>query len=143
MRTQDEIVARIEEAKKTDIFGFEITEYIPFLDYTHAKPFLMDGTTEEQYTEMYKPMIDENILAAMKSYMEFAWEKANNCRGISANRSMAHYKAWLWLLNDGFLEQFERIEYEHYGKEKLIAICEKYGWDWKSLDDEVRTNGEL
>jgi hypothetical protein len=50
---------------------------------------------------------------------------------------------WLWLLGDEELHnKIEAIEYEHYGKEKLIAICEHFGWDWKKLDDGRRVNSD-
>jgi hypothetical protein len=140
MRTQEEIVNRINERKDEDILGFEVGIYIEFLDFDSAQPFLKPDTTKEQWSDVYKEPTTEYILAKMLGYMSFAWEKANDCRGISANRTIAHYDAWLWLLDDGFLEVINSIEYQHYGKEKLIAICEKYGWDWKQWDNGVRTN---
>ncbi len=140
MRTQEEIFNRIKEREDSDPFGFEVGEYIDFLDFEHACSFLKPEVAEGQWNGIRKEPTTENILATMLKYMPFAWKKANNCRGISAERSIMHYEAWLWLLNDGFLEQLNEIEYEHYGKEKLIAICEKYGWDWKQWDDGVRTN---
>jgi len=39
MRTQEEIVKRISERKKNDMFGWEFDGYIRRLDYEHAKPF--------------------------------------------------------------------------------------------------------
>lgn len=140
MKTQQEIVGRILERSENDVLGFETKEYYDFLDYAHAKPFLKPETTEGDWNRLSIYPSPGNLLVTMLEYMPFAWEKANDCRGISANRSIGHYEAWLWLMDDGFLEQFNTIEYEHYGKEKLIAICEKYGWEWKQWDDEIRTN---
>lgn len=140
MRTQDEIVNRINERTKEDILDFETGVYIPFLDFEHAKPFLLKGITNEQWVRIYIVNSKENILSEMLGYMPFAWEKANDCRGISANRSISHFEAWLWLMDDGFLDEFNAIEYEHYGKEKLKAICDKYGWDYKLWDNGVLTN---
>ena len=140
MKKQEEIVNQILARQRDDMFGFEVSEYIDFLDFDHAKSYLKDGVTEKEWAKIYKKPTKKNVLKAMKDYMDFAWEKANNCRGISANRSVAHYQAWIWLLDDGFLETFNEIEYENYGKQKLIAICEKYGWDWKKRDDGARTN---
>ena len=134
MRSQQDILNRIEERKEEDLLGFEVKEYLDFLTFENAKPFLKPETTKEQWDEVYHEPTAENILKVMLSYMPFAWEKANNCRGISANRSISHYDAWLWLMDDGGFEVFDKIEYEHYGKEKLIVLCEKYGWDWKQWD---------
>jgi len=137
MRTQEEIVKRFGERKKNDMFGFEISEYIKYLDYEHAKPFLKDGTKEKDW-EPEKVTPAEKI----KDYMKFAWEKANGCRGISAGRSLSHMVAWLWLDGqDKFLKEWHNLEdYEYYGKPQLIAICKLYGIDWKQYDDGVRTN---
>lgn len=77
----------------------------------------------------------------MIEYMPFAWEKANNCRGLSAGRSLAHYTAWLWL--DGDNEIWPTLEdYEYYGKDKLVEICNYLGIDSKQWDDGIRKNSE-
>ncbi len=140
MKTQTEIVERLKEVKNGSFFGWEWDDYLRFLSFEHAKPFLLSTATPTDWNDDYKEPTSENILKLMLGYMPFAFEKANNCRGISSNRSIAHYESWLWLLDDDFLKEFNAIEYEHYGKEKLISICEKYGWDWKQWDNGIRTN---
>jgi len=66
----------------------------------------------------------------MVDYMEFAWEKANDERGMSAYRSMAHYTSWLWLDGDEYL--WKTLEgYTDYGRPQLIEICKYLGIDWK------------
>lgn len=136
MRTQEEIVKRINERKGNDILGFETDIYITYLDYKHAKPFLKKDVEGGNW----KPK-KTNPTEELKSYMPFAWEKANNCRGISAGRSIMHMVAWLWLDGqDEFLLNNDIKNYEYYGKPQLIAICELYGINWKQYDDGVRTN---
>jgi len=137
MRTQEEIVKRIGEREKNDMFGWEVHEYLPYLDYGHAKPFLKDGVKEEDWGREKRTPAEK-----IKGYMSFAWDKANNCRGISAGRSLMHIVAWLWLDGqDEFLKEWHNLEdYEYYGKPQLIAICELYGIDWEQYDDGVRTN---
>jgi hypothetical protein len=71
--------------------------------------------------------------------MDFAWDKANNGRGISANRSIAHYQAWLWLLGVEWCDTL-MDDYEFYGKPQLIRICEYLGLDPKQWDDGERVN---
>lgn len=139
-RTQEEIVNRIEELKDLDFFGFQRSDLIEYLDFEHAKPYLKDDATKEQWDKVVDER--EDPVHMIKDYMEFAWEKANGCRGISAGRSLDHMKAWLWLAGeDEFLEEHNHFEnYEYYGKPQLIAICEKYDIDWKQYDDGVRTN---
>lgn len=142
MRTQDEIVKRIESRKADDLLGFETGEYINRLDFSNARPFLKDSVTEQDWLEacVIKPPIKR-----MHDYMEFAWGKANNCRGISANRSVMHCIAWLWLAEeDELLMQVEdefNGNYHFYGKPILEIICEHFDWDWSQWDNGIRSNG--
>ena len=85
-RTQNEILKRIEEVKSYDFLGFERNDYIDFLDFEHAKIFLKDGTKKEDWEGGENPRPFTDPIKDMKEYMDFAWEKANGCRGISANR---------------------------------------------------------
>lgn len=138
MRTNQEILDRIEERKDIDVFGFETSDLIARLDFELAKEFLnpehRDGL-KEQWEPL--PRDRESILAQMLDYMPFAWGKANDERGLSASRSMFHYMAWVWLAGD---DLGELTDYEFYGKDNLVKICEHYGWDHTRWDDGVRTN---
>jgi len=141
MRSQEEIVARIEKARKVDLLNFEWPRYLDALDFEHAKPYLKEESWEE---EKKKPVLfktAEDIRTRMVSYMPFAWEKANNCRGISAGRSISHYVAWLWLLGEEKLAG-EIENYEFYGKPQLRQICEFLGLNADDWDDEIRVNSE-
>jgi len=141
MRTQEEIIERIKDLKGTDFFGFQIYELYLALDHEHVKPFLKEGVEEKDWEQTIKN--DEDVKKTMIDYMEFAWEKANNCRGISASRSISHYKAWLWLLGDVVFNQFDDLEdYEYYGKDKLVEICVFLGIDSNKWDDGRRVNSE-
>lgn len=138
MKTQDEIVARIRTRKKHDFFGFETSEYLDYLDFAHAKEFLKEGTTPEQWEKVHsKAKTPEE---AIKDYMPFAWDKANNCRGISAGRSICHMIAWLWL--DG-KDWPELEDYGYYGKPQLVRVCKEYDIDWQALDDNHWRNDEM
>lgn len=141
MRKQEEIIARVEAKKDNDLLGFETGIYYVFLDYEHAKKYAKPGVTQELWeADMEKKTPAECI----KTYMPFAWEKANDCRGISANRSIEHFIAWIWLDGDdtGWLEDEYKDHYEHYGKPQLVKICEKYSIGWRELDNGRWTNGE-
>ena len=75
----------------------------------------------------------------MIDYMEFAFDKAHDERGISANRSINHMIAWSWLSGDDELNQAIEHEYEtnyhSYSLEILRMICEKLGIDPKEHGD--------
>ena len=138
MRSQDEIVARMEARKLSDLFGFEVGEYVNYLDYANAKEFLKPDTTKEQWEENKSKPPDEVI----RAYMPFAWEKANDCRGISANRSIMHMIAWLWLDGKDWLDKEADENYRYYGKPQLVRICEEYSINWRVLDDNRWRNDE-
>lgn len=140
--TQKEIVERLEERSKNDFLGFEINKYIYYLDYEHAKPYLKEGVKPAEWNR--PALTKEHVLRQMQDYMEFAWDKAKNCRGISAGRSISHYIAWIWLKGDHELlaKVSDDANYEHYGKNLLVMICDFYGWDSKQWDDGIRVNSE-
>lgn len=143
MRTQEEIVKRIEVRKERDWLGFETSEYINYLDFDHARPFLKESATEQAWKDAASNL--GTPVEQMHNYMAFAWGKANNKRGISASRSIMHYFAWLWLAEeDGLLARVESAywnTYCFYGKPMLEMICDHFGWDWSQWDDGIRTNG--
>ena len=137
MRTDEEILERIKSVKEYDFFGFESSDLILRLPFNTAKQFLKDDATEEGWEIL--PRDRGSLLQEMEKYMSFAWEKANNCRSISAMRSMSHYSAWTWLAGD---DLGDLNEYQYYGKDNLVRICEHYGWDSSQWDDNRRVNNE-
>ncbi len=141
-RTPAEVAARFKAREKADHFGFEVDVYLGYMEYADARPYMTkEARAEADSGEgwRYEPVLKSKILDDMLTYMEHAWDKANNRRGISAARSLQHYQAWLWLIGeDDLAEQIGT--YEFYGKPQLIAICEKFGWDHTKWDDGVRTN---
>lgn len=138
MRTQQEILDKIESVKDSDFFGMLRGFLMEYLDRDHIVPFLAEGVKPEEWEPASQDR--EAILKEMLDYMPFAWEKANDCRGISAGRSMDHYTAWVWMLGDDD-KLGELRDYQFYGKTNLIKICVRYGWDHTKWDDGVRTNG--
>ena len=140
MKTDQEILERIEYVKSIDPFGFAASDLIIRLPFDVAKPFLKDDADPTAWKQL--PRDKQSVLSEMHEYMDFAWEKANNNRGISAWRSLAHYSAWLWLA--GYTEAADALtDYDQYGKPQLRAICEFFEWDWQSRDDGRWTNDEM
>jgi hypothetical protein len=144
--TQEEIVERFNARKDGDMFGDEVGMYLPYLEFNYAKPFLKEGVTKEEWDKDRVPLSREAVLKQMEEYMAFGWQKANDCRGLSANRTMAHYVAWTWLSGDReFAEQVQQEyndNYQFYGKDILVMICKFYGWDHTKWDNGRRQNRE-
>ena len=140
-RTQQQIVQRINEIAKEDMFGWQTNDLIFYLDYDHAKEFIRQEVDAEEWANICGG-VPLDPVASIRNYMSFAWDKANNCRGISAGRSIEHMKAWLWLDEQDDLLAFIEKGYDYYGKPQLVKVCEHYGIDWRALDNNEWVNNE-
>jgi hypothetical protein len=135
VRTDDEILARIEQIKEADFFGFETGDLVVCLPFEKAKKYLIDTVKSDEWN--VTPHDRDSVVKTITEYMEFAWDKACNGRGISAGRSMAHYNALVWLAGD---DLGDLNHYQFYGKDNLRKICDHYGLDAEHWDDGVREN---
>lgn len=133
MRTTADIVELYRREKADDMLGFTADALLGYL-------------SAEQFAEFAKPDADlsdwdqdeltqDAVTERMRNYMEFAWGKALGHRGISASRSVAKMRAWLWVLADDELVTFAEADenYENYGAPILWRICENY--DFPLPDD--------
>jgi hypothetical protein len=118
------------------MFGFQRNDMLEHLDFDHAKQFLKDRSTEAEWEKARAKKTPKEF---MIEYMEFAWDKANEKRGLSAMRSMEHYRAWLWLDGDDVIWP-ELRAYTFYGKPHLIRICHYLSIDPTQFDDGIREN---
>jgi hypothetical protein len=135
MRTQDDILAKIEELKDSDWMGTTRGDLIDFLEFKNVKQFLKDGITEEQWQESFTENTEDNIRDKMADYLSFAFEKAEGERGLSAGRSMDHYSAWIWLLDEE--DHFGDVtDYNSYGIPHLEKI-KKYLSDKGTSPDQL------
>lgn len=139
VRSVAEIQARIRSYESADFFGTQRDDLIGVLPFAAAREWLKpDADPAHWNPESATPSA---VKARALDYMPFAWDKANNRRGLSAGRSINHMTAWLWLLGDPLADELEGM-YRDYGKPCLVAICEKYGWNWRQWDDDRWTNHE-
>jgi hypothetical protein len=123
LRTYKEIITKIDnEVVSNDMCGWNLPDYVEFLPYEYAKKYLKDEVTKEEWEKDRREYTLENVLLAMKDYLPFAFEKAKGERGISANRSMDHYKNWFWLLGEDDMSDHVWDAYHDYGMPKLEEI---------------------
>jgi hypothetical protein len=123
MRTYEEIRRRVAEIGNRDFFGFESGDLLGTLPREELPALALKDLPAE-----YKPegLDRESVLGRMREYMTFALDKAENHRGLSASRSISHFRAWVWLLGD---EDFKTVDWENYapyGVPILKQICERY-----------------
>lgn len=127
IRTQEEIVERIRwiEHNAEDLFGTRFQTIVMALDFEHAKPWLQPHVTKEIWDDGRETPHKEAL-----RYFEFAIEKADGHRGLSAVRSLDHFREWLWLLTDKE-EEFLAINSTNYGAPNLKFAAGALGYDWK------------
>lgn len=141
VRAQSEILSRIEAVKEQDIFGVMATDLTMHLEHGHAISLAGTGLTAVSKAEWdsLRSSTCLDPMQAMASYLSFAWGKANDCKGLSAIRSIHHMSAWLWLA--GFDELLEELEdYQYYGKPQLVMCSVLCSVDWQKHDDGRWTN---
>lgn len=130
MRTPEEIITEIHHRADGffDFTGEVLPQYLPF---SHAQEFLKPEVTASEWDQMSKSPTPETILSDMRTYMDFAWGKVLDHRGLSASRSVSKMRAWLWLLGDDDLAAMceSEADYPQYGAPILKAICTKYGFE--------------
>lgn len=119
MKTQSEIVAYLESTRAGDFLSTYILDLLSALDFEHAKPYLNDeaiATGPADWEIVYTT--DAVLLGHMHEYLPFAYGKAYGRRGISANRSIDHFIAWSFLVDDtlhAWLTQEYAANYTNYG----------------------------
>lgn len=123
-RSQDEIVARIEQvlAGGGDLFGAEQSELMDPLDFEHAKRFLKDGVTAEEWAAAQAET--GGTAHSARTYVPFAVGKIRDHRGLSAGRSVDHFRGWAWLMGWDLPDE----PYAQYGAPLVYAFLEHFGW---------------
>lgn len=134
-RTQEEILARITAVGGDDMFGFRFEVLISSLDFEHARGFLQDGVTPEEWSDEQVTDVE----AAAFGYYVFALGKIENHRGISASRSVEKLTEYAWLLGrDDVIEAMEAADYPQYGAPMVAAFAAGFGLDWPADEAMVR-----
>lgn len=140
MRTQDEIVARIRAVADTDLLGFRFEVLAVALDFEHARPFIVESATANDWTTLDAESVDQSA----RDYYAFALGKIKDHRGISAHRSVEKLQEFAWLLvRDDVLAEMEAADYEQYGAPKVKAFGAGFGLEWPATESMTRmANGE-
>ena len=131
MPTTEEIQRYIDT--HVDMFGVTTADLIGYTPWEYAKPKLTEEyvakiESGEEDPWMVRPIDRDTILEEMRDYMEFALDKAHNGRGLSAQRSIIHFRCWLFLLDDeeGLAFLRDADNFPPYGFPMLRWVAEKY-----------------
>ena len=136
MKNVDVIKQKISKGFEHDVFGFgadDLTEALPFeaaKEYL-AESFLSKENAEEEW-EVLRLKTDDEVKDKMLDYLSFAWDKAEGCRGLSADRSIRHFAAWAWLIDDDLYNKIEDMyenDYAPYGTPILTHLSKELGYE--------------
>lgn len=127
-----QVKARYESVGKEDFFGWAGEVLLDYISFEDAKEYFKSDYVEEVKSGATKHTTVTDINEAAQDfldYMNFAWGKAQDERGISAGRSIMKLREWLFVMNRPDLaEEIDREDlYPPYGAPALISICEKMG----------------
>lgn len=128
MRTQEEIIARFNVSD--DMMGTQKWDLIELMTYENAKQFLKKEFIESVEKGENKWEQKTETKTTILGYLSFAYDKAEGERGLSAARSMMHFKTWIWFDDEKFYNEIiSDIEnYTDYGIEVLNKIAAHYGY---------------
>lgn len=123
LRTEEEILAKINASKS--FFGFGIEVMIDYLSFKNAEQFLSKPVKPGVEAKWRKITDIRECAQDFLDYMVFGWMKALDQRGISASRTVEKIGAWMWLLGHDELEVLVNSDdlYNPYGMPALIAVC--------------------
>ena len=134
MKSVEEIKNKMETGFENDFFGHGVEDLKYALPFEEVKQYLATEVSETEWEEKHRLSTDEKVKEEMLNYLPFAWEKANNERGLSADRSIRHFIAWAWLIDDELCEKLENMyktNYAEYGKPILAYLNEVLGYKSK------------
>jgi len=124
-RTQTEISDRAADVD--DPFGWACEVLLYQLDYDAIRPVLADGVTADDWAAARASEL--NVETAARAYLLFAVGKADDERGISAERSVIKLREYAWLLGrDDVITAMDAAPYPPYGKPTLRAFADGMGY---------------
>jgi hypothetical protein len=133
LREQNEYSKKFDEIlSEGNIFEFRDSILVSLLTFETAKPFLQDGYVSDVESGVKNWECITNIEECTQEfldYMNFAWGKAEDQRGLYASRSIDKLSIWLWAMNREDLVNIIKDDdlYNPYGAPALIAVCNEMG----------------
>lgn len=128
--TREEVLEKFNSLKGRALFlEFWGKLMIDGLPFEEARKYYKDSCSDEEVREFMKNHNKIYYLKQAKDYVGFAIGKAESQRGISANRSIAHFIIWFWLAGEkefsDWIEKEMDGNYHSYGIHILLKIKEK------------------
>ncbi len=126
MKSLEYVKTHINEFEEDDFLDMRWTkrflDFIPVSEWEEYG-FKYNGNPDEV---VVKEWTEENILAQLKSDVEFGYEKAMDERGISSKLMAMVVNAWCKVLENGL-----NLDGDDgwYHVDQFTTVAEHYGWD--------------
>ena len=151
MRTEVEILAKLKQKNDPfdDMFGAQRGRLMEALSFETARK---EGLLNESFLKEvdagkdpeWTATTDETLRASIVDYLGFAWGKCLEHRGISASRSLSHFRALCWLLEDEEAVLFinDDNNYAPYGAPVLAYLSKRFSYPMpKGIKARRMSNG--
>lgn len=123
MKSQDEIINRINNLQN-DFLGFKSEVLIEALDFDHAKQYFKPDVTRDKWPDESSEDVQKE--KAYK-YLDFAFGKALDHRGISASRSVEKLAEWAWIFDQDIVSQeMNNAPHAMYGVPALFIFAKTF-----------------
>ncbi len=136
MKSIEVIKQKISEGFEHDVFGFGVDDLVEVLPFETAEEYLAESFLgKENAAEEWEALrlkTDDDVRDKMLDYLSFAWDKADDCRSLSADRSIRHFAAWAWLIDDELYNKIEDMyenDYIPYGTPILTYLSKELGYE--------------
>ena len=136
MKSIDVIKQKISKGFEHDVFGFGVDDLVEVLPFEAAEEYLAESfLSKENAAEEWEALrlkTDDDVKDKMLDYLSFAWGKADDCRSLSADRSIRHFAAWAWLIDDELYNKIEDMyenDYAPYGTPILTYLSKELGYE--------------
>ncbi len=137
MKTVEELLEKYSEqhSEIDNAIHFCYKDLLQFIPFRTVYPLLEDKATPTEWGVYYRPLLKVNVREQIRDYMRHAWQTLCSERGISSLRSIAHFKAWLWILEEHQLMRFinNPMNYDCHGAPILEAICKRFRWKYQDF----------
>ena len=123
-----------EQYKSNTIDGRDLHRLMQFIPEAELIEFGLEIKPEYVGQHSHIEMTRDAVLDQLKKDVTFGFEKALDCRGLSAGMMFQVVQMWNWVLEEG-LENWDSNEYAMYGLPLFKATAVKYGWNNPIGDD--------
>jgi len=139
VKTVEQILEKFgdRQAVTDDATHFNYNDLLQFVPFRTVYKYLDDKVTPIKWGAYYLLLNKQNVVNAMRRQMKIAWGNICYNRSLNTAKDLAHFKAWLWILERDKLISFIESpkNYPCHGAPCLREICNAFKWNWTDFVD--------